>query len=90
MPIDFTCPHCGKQTTVADQFAGRTGPCAGCGQTITIPTAAVAPAFTDAGPAPLPKSSSNRWLIPLIVIAATIAPLLICGGLLAALLLPAI
>ncbi|MEX0867581.1 MAG: DUF1559 domain-containing protein [Pirellulales bacterium] len=38
MPIDFTCPHCGHPTRVAEVHAGRTGPCAACGQAITLPT----------------------------------------------------
>ncbi len=38
MTIAFTCPHCGQQTDVADRFAGQTGPCSACGQTIRIPT----------------------------------------------------
>ena len=37
MPILFTCPHCGLQTNVADHFAGNSGPCARCGQTVTVP-----------------------------------------------------
>ncbi len=37
MPIDFTCPHCNHQTLVDDQFAGQTGPCSECGETIQIP-----------------------------------------------------
>ena len=37
MPVDFTCPHCGTQTRVADQYIGHTGPCGSCGRTITIP-----------------------------------------------------
>jgi len=37
MPIEFTCPHCQKTTSVANEFAGQTGPCQMCGQTITIP-----------------------------------------------------
>jgi len=37
MPIDFTCPHCGKSTSVAEEYAGLTGPCVGCGKTVTIP-----------------------------------------------------
>ena len=37
MPISYSCPHCGKQFSVADQYAGQSGPCAACGQTITIP-----------------------------------------------------
>jgi Zn-finger nucleic acid-binding protein len=48
MPIPFTCPHCGVTMTVADQYAGQSGPCARCGGAITIPrpsgSAAPAPA----------------------------------------------
>lgn len=40
MPIRVTCPHCGKITNVADRYAGHSDPCAGCGQTITIPVPA--------------------------------------------------
>ena len=36
MAIRFTCPHCGKTTNVADELLGRSGPCAGCGNTVTI------------------------------------------------------
>jgi hypothetical protein len=36
MPIPFTCPHCGRQTNVAEQYIGQTGPCGGCGQSVTI------------------------------------------------------
>jgi hypothetical protein len=88
MPIQFSCPHCGKQTVVADQFAGRTGPCAACGQTITIP--GVSPAFSEPALAAPPRSSSSAWPVVLIVVAATIVPLLGCGGILVALLLPAV
>jgi len=37
MPIPFTCPHCGLKTSVAEQYAGQTGPCAGCGKPVTVP-----------------------------------------------------
>jgi hypothetical protein len=37
MPIPFTCPHCGRQTDVLEQYAGQSGPCAGCGQMVTVP-----------------------------------------------------
>ena len=37
MPLQFTCPHCGVRTQVADQFAGQTGPCRQCGRTVTVP-----------------------------------------------------
>lgn len=38
MPIHYTCPHCGHPSRVADHYAGRSGPCAACGQQITLPT----------------------------------------------------
>ncbi|GAB6165040.1 hypothetical protein JCM19992_10400 [Thermostilla marina] len=37
MPIPFRCPYCGHETLVEDQYAGRSGPCVQCGQTITVP-----------------------------------------------------
>jgi cation transport ATPase len=37
MPINVTCPGCMKRFTVADKFAGQTGPCPKCKQKITIP-----------------------------------------------------
>lgn len=39
MPIQFTCPHCGTKSQVADQYAGQSGPCAACGKPVTIPYA---------------------------------------------------
>ncbi len=38
MPISFICPHCGRHTDVAEKFAGMSGPCAGCGRPVAIPT----------------------------------------------------
>jgi hypothetical protein len=43
MAIAFTCPHCGKHSSVADEYAGQTGPCAACGKTITIPGTPLGP-----------------------------------------------
>jgi hypothetical protein len=44
MPVPFTCPHCGHQTLVQDQYVGQSGPCAGCGQMVTVlPPGAAAP-----------------------------------------------
>jgi hypothetical protein len=39
VPIHFTCPHCGVATDVDEKCAGQEGPCAHCGQAITIPFA---------------------------------------------------
>ena len=37
MPIAHTCPHCGKELSIAEQEAGHRGPFAECGKPITIP-----------------------------------------------------
>ena len=58
MPFLFTCPHCGAQTHVPEQYAGQSGPCAKCGQTITVPLPA-RPAPPDLG-----EDAVVRMLIP--------------------------
>jgi prepilin-type processing-associated H-X9-DG protein len=86
MPIPFTCPHCGLETTVADQYAGQTGPCSRCGKPITVPgTAAVsgAPFY------PPPKPASKAPML-VIILAVALVVALGCGGILIALLLPAV
>ena len=37
MSIPFQCPHCGVESQVGDQYAGQTGPCRQCGQSVTVP-----------------------------------------------------
>ena len=86
MPITFTCPHCGKQTNVADQYAGQTGPCGSCGQQVTIPGGS--PFSAPPVPAPPAKKSNSGLMIVLIVVACAMAPCIL--GILVALLLPAI
>ncbi len=94
MPIQFTCPYCGKQTLVADQYAGQSGPCSGCGQTITIPGAPTK-AMPVSRPAPVPRrttssgSGSNIGVV-LAIVGACFFGLFVCGGVLLALLLPAV
>lgn len=89
MLIPFTCPACGKFMEVGAQYAGQSGPCQACGQTITIP-------FPDAAKVPLQKKgagptqgSSVASVVLLAVGGAAIVLLLICG-VLGALLLPAV
>lgn len=53
MPISFTCPHCGAQTNVADQYAGQTGPCAQCNKPIDLE-------FGDLGWSPLEDATEYR------------------------------
>jgi prepilin-type processing-associated H-X9-DG protein len=84
MPISFSCPHCGAQTNVADQYAGQTGPCAKCGKPITVPF----PASSGHAYAPAKQSSSTPvLLIVLLVMCVGMVP---CTGVLIALLLPAV
>jgi prepilin-type processing-associated H-X9-DG protein len=85
MPIPFTCPHCGVETSVAEQYAGQSGPCAKCGQTITIPLPAgvAAPVY-----APGAESSSAATVI--IILAVVLGVVVVGVGLLAALLIPAV
>ena len=56
--IPFECPHCGLSTAVDDQYAGMTGPCAGCGRTITVPS--VAP--VTPGPDATRQAGMPRWM----------------------------
>ncbi|MCC6126001.1 MAG: DUF4190 domain-containing protein [Pirellulales bacterium] len=58
MPFNFICPHCGRTTIVAEEYAGRSGPCAGCGNTITIPPR------NAVAPADLNDSAAIRMLLP--------------------------
>lgn len=84
MPISFSCPHCGHETQVANQYAGQSGNCSACGESITIPAAPIYPAesFT-------PSSSSNsKILIIVCLVVAGFACL--CGLILFGLLLPAV
>jgi prepilin-type processing-associated H-X9-DG protein len=84
MPIPFTCPHCGKSSTIDDRFAGQSGPCGACGKPITVPF----PASPYGAP---PKSGGGTGAGLIIGILAAV---LVAGGcviaLLAALLLPAV
>lgn len=87
MPISFTCPHCGKQTEVAEKFAGQSGPCGSCGQTITVPTM-FSPAA--APPAAAVPTGAGAGATLLIVGVVAVVVLFVCGGVLVALLLPAV
>ena len=89
MPIQFACPACGKQTTVADQYAGQSGPCAACGKPITVPFAA--------GSAPQYPASSRAAAgagigigVILLIIGGAVVVVCGIGGVLVALLLPAV
>jgi type II secretory pathway pseudopilin PulG len=82
MPIAYSCPHCGKQFSVAEQYAGQSGPCAACGQPITIP-----PSKHAFAPPPVTVGAGAGIAIALVGFGAAV---LVCGGVLVALLLPAV
>ncbi len=86
MPIDFRCPLCGHSTLVADQYAGQSGPCAKCGQMVTVPSPlGSTPPMTP----PPPRSSGGAGAI-VGIIAAVVLGFFLCGGVGVALLLPAV
>jgi prepilin-type processing-associated H-X9-DG protein len=87
MPIAYSCPHCGKQYSVAEQYAGQTGPCAACGQPITIPLATPAGGHAYA-PQAAATGGSGCGIAAIVI--GVIGALFVCGGILLALLLPAV
>jgi prepilin-type processing-associated H-X9-DG protein len=84
MPIAYSCPHCGKQYSVAEQYAGQTGPCAACNKPITIPLPGVSPGY-----GPPPASAGGGGGIAVVIVAVLVL-LFVCGGGGVALLLPAV
>ena len=82
MPIPFTCPHCELETNVGDQFAGQSGPCSKCGNTVTVPGSREATPF--AAPSAPTKSSTSVGLIVLIVVLVVfvLGTLLLFAGML--------
>jgi hypothetical protein len=81
----FQCPHCGLLTQVAPQYAGHSGPCAGCGRIITIPHTPAAPASSAA-----PTTRLPTWLKFALALSATLLGMLLLIGLLVQLIRPAV
>lgn len=76
MAIEFSCPLCGKQTVVADQYAGQTGPCANCGGQITIPMSGLG----MKGPTSSPSSGGGAKVLFVILAIVGVGALVCCGG----------
>jgi hypothetical protein len=83
--IPFTCPHCGAAQSAEDRYAGLSGPCTACGKTVQVP-GGVAGQFTLTPPA---KSSAGMGVVLMVVGVVSLMLLIGCGGIMAALLLPA-
>jgi hypothetical protein len=66
MPIPFTCPHCGRQTLVPEQYIGQSGPCAGCGKVIAITIVETGmPPHAEPAYQPIEENATIRMLIPI-------------------------
>ena len=79
MAIQFTCPHCGARTNVSDEYAGMSGPCVECGETITVPPAEVV------GPA-LPAKRSRMPRFVIFAVLGFLLATVVCAGILMAVL----
>lgn len=86
MPINFTCPHCGHATSVAEQYAGQTGPCASCGKPVTIP-GLMSGMMSGNSAGPMPQKRFPLWILVGCGCLVAMVPLL---GVMVGLLLPAI
>src|SRR6185437_12900237 len=90
MPIEFICPHCGRQTEVSDEYAGQSGPCVQCGKTITVPLPGQI-GYGSESPAALPRTARSTGFVAGLAGLVAIGLCLCCGGgLLLALFLPAV
>ncbi len=90
MSIDFTCPECAEQNSVGPEFGGRRGKCAFCGATVIVPqTSGVAQAVPGSVQAAPPKSGGS-WIWILAIVGGVLGVMVVCGGILVALLLPAV
>jgi type II secretory pathway pseudopilin PulG len=81
--IPFNCPHCGAPQNAEDRYAGMSGPCTACGKQVTVPSAGMSP-MKAAG------AGAGIGTVLLIVGGIALVVLLGCGGVMAALLLPAV
>ena len=85
MSIHVKCPHCGMETDVDEKYAGTSGPCRGCGKTLTVP----ANPFSNQAANHTPPAKSGSGFPIAAVLIGVLVCMLFCGGLLVALLLPA-
>jgi prepilin-type processing-associated H-X9-DG protein len=59
---------------VAEQYAGLSGPCAGCGRTVTVPIVAGGPRAAAQG------SGAGTTILIVVVMGVMLVGLLVCGG----------
>jgi hypothetical protein len=81
--IHFNCPICGAPQNAEDRYAGLSGPCTSCGKQLTVPS--------GAGPMKPPASSaSGLGMVFLVLGIVSLVLVLGCGGVVAAIIMPAI
>lgn len=85
MAIQFTCPHCNAPQTAEDRYAGMTGPCTSCGKMMSVPSPS---SGVSSGKAAAAGVGIGTVLIIVGIVGLVV--LLGCGGVMAALLLPAV
>jgi prepilin-type processing-associated H-X9-DG protein len=70
MSIPFTCPHCGHETNMMEEHAGRSGSCVACGKQISVPGEIAKRA----------KRTDNSWLIIALTGLAILFVIFSCCG----------
>ncbi len=85
MPFYFTCPYCLNKTLVSEELSGHSGPCVGCGKTVSIP-APPAARRSDIAPAGQPidaqavvprKPLVPKWLVRTGIFTLALLPVFI-------------
>ena len=69
--VPFTCPYCGHFTEVDAKFAGQSGPCVGCSNTITVPQ-------VERGVVDTAAKRSPAARIPIIKLGMIVGALISC------------
>ena len=77
MSIQFTCPQCGIESDVAEQYAGQSGPCVSCGKIVTVAPMAGAPGYTAASS---PGGSAGALVAVIVIVVVGVLAILVCGG----------
>ena len=87
MSFGFACPQCREWNTVGEEFRGRRGVCAFCGAHVIVPQGAGVATFVGMTSDMPQRKSGTPWIIILAVVCGV---MIMCGGILVALLLPAV
>ncbi len=73
MVFPFTCPRCGITTDVSEEYLGQSGPCAGCGETVTVTPPVGMPGYSAQ------KRGSATAIVAMIVLVGILGVIVLCG-----------